>query len=235
VKEAKLRSAVIIGASGGIGAALADQVEAAGRHAAVHRFSRSVPHHPIDFSKPETLDHVTSTLAQGPAPNLVIVATGLLHNASHQPEKALSHLDADWMAENFRVNAIGPALLAQRIIPLMPRGERAVFAALSARVGSISDNRTGGWHSYRASKAALNQYIRTAAIEWARKSDQAICVALHPGTVDTAMSAPFQRNVAPEKLFSAAQSAAALLQVIDGLTPAQTGKIFAWDGQEIAP
>jgi NAD(P)-dependent dehydrogenase (short-subunit alcohol dehydrogenase family) len=230
-----MRSAIIIGARGGIGKSLADHLETAGQHEIVYRFSRSNPTCAVNFSDPASLDLMANTIAAGPPPNLVIVATGLLHDAQNLPEKSLNQLNLDWMTENFLVNAIGPALIAQRIIPLMPRGERAVFAALSARVGSISDNRTGGWHSYRASKAALNQYIRTIAIEWARKSDQAICVALHPGTVDTKMSAPFQRNVAPEKLFHPEQSAAYLLQVLGGLTPLQSGRIFAWDGQEIMP
>jgi NAD(P)-dependent dehydrogenase (short-subunit alcohol dehydrogenase family) len=215
--------------------ALADAVLANGTHDVVHRFGRSGGDLQIDFANLATLDAMRDYVAAGPAPNLVIIASGLLHDAKHQPEKSLAQLDADWMAENFRVNAIAPALIAQRLIPLMPRKERAVFAALSARVGSISDNRSGGWHSYRASKAALNQYMRTIAIEWARKSDQSICVALHPGTVDTGMSAPFQRNVSAEKLFTPATSAAALLKVIDGLTPQHSGRIFAWDGQEISP
>ncbi len=230
-----MQSAVIIGASGGIGAALANAITASGTYAVVHRVGRTQGDICIDYADPATIDAMATRVAQGPPPNLVIVATGLLHNAEYQPEKALAQLEASWMAENFTANAIGPALVARALIPLMPRGERAIFAALSARVGSISDNRSGGWHSYRASKAALNQYIRTIAIEWARKSDQSICVALHPGTVDTGMSAPFQRNVPPEKLFSPVQTAASLLHVINGLAPAHSGRIFAWDGAEIQP
>ncbi len=139
------------------------------------------------------------------------------------------------MRRSFEINTIGPALIAKHVLPLLPRDRRAVFAVLSARVGSISDNRLGGWYSYRASKAALNQIIRCLAIELAPKRPQAICVGLHPGTVDTALSKPFQGNVADTRLFTTDQSAAHLLNVIAALTPAQSGRVFDWAGQEIAP
>ena len=118
-------------------------------------------------------------------------------------------------------------------MPRMPREGRVVFAALSARVGSISDNRLGGWYGYRASKAALNQFIRTLAIEWSRTAKASVCVGLHPGTVDTALSAPFQANVAPNKLFTPKQSVAALDTVLASLKPADSGQVFAWDGQPV--
>jgi len=165
----------------------------------------------------------------------VIVATGLLHQGERGPERATKELDGAWLAAMFAVNAIGPALIAKHFLPLMPRSGRTVFAALSARVGSISDNRLGGWHGYRASKAALNQLIRTIAIEERRRNPSAIVVALHPGTVDTALSKPFQGNVAPGHLFDTGRAAAQLLDLIDGLRAADSGKLFAWDGAEIAP
>ena len=133
----------------------------------------------------------------------------------------------------FAVNAIGPALVAKHFLPLLPRHGRSVFASISARVGSIEDNRLGGWYSYRASKAALNMLLKTYSIELKRRAPSAICVGLHPGTVDTALSKPFQGGVAPGKLFSPTQSAAYLLRVIDGLTPADNGAVFAWDGSQI--
>ena len=135
----------------------------------------------------------------------------------------------------FGINTFGPGLVAKHFLPKMAREGRTVFAALSARVGSISDNGFGGWHAYRASKAALNMLIRNLAIEQARKNDQSICVGLHPGTVDTRLSAPFQGNVPDKQLFSPEQSAGYLLDVIDGLTASDTGRLFDWQGKEIAP
>lgn len=168
-------------------------------------------------------------------PTRVIVATGLLHGDGQGPEKSLKDVDPVWMARSFAVNTIGPALVAKHFIPLMPRKAPAVFAALGARVGSISDNRLGGWYGYRAAKAALHMTVRNIAIEWARRNDQSICVALHPGTVDTGLSKPFQGNVAEGRLFDADRSATCLLDVLDGLNPSDSGGIFAWDGTVIRP
>jgi NAD(P)-dependent dehydrogenase (short-subunit alcohol dehydrogenase family) len=165
--------------------------------------------------------------------DLAIVATGLLHDSDLKPEKSWSSLQPSAMARAFEINTIGPALIAKHVLPLLPRDRRAVFAALSARVGSIGDNRLGGWHSYRASKAALNQLIRCFSIELASKRPLAICVGLHPGTVDTDLSKPYQAGVPKEKLFSPERSARQLLHVIDGLTPAQSGRVYDWSGLEI--
>jgi NAD(P)-dependent dehydrogenase (short-subunit alcohol dehydrogenase family) len=135
----------------------------------------------------------------------------------------------------FAVNAIGPALVAKHTLPLIPREDRAIFAALSARVGSISDNRLGGWYGYRASKAALNQLIRTLSIELARKRKQAICVGLHPGTVDSELSRPFQGAVADGQLSPSDLAAWRLMSVIDQLKPGDSGRLIAWDGTTVAP
>lgn len=224
--------ALVIGASGGIGAALVRALEQ--RDWQVTGLSRSAAP-PLDVTDEASIAAAAGHLA-GDAPfALVIVATGLLHDRRLAPEKSLRDLDPRQLAQSFAVNAIGPALVAKHFVPLLPRTGRAVFAALSARVGSISDNRLGGWYGYRASKAALNQLIRTLAIELARTRPDAICVGLHPGTVDTRLSAPFQRGVAPDRLFSPDRSAGHLLDVIDQLTPAASGRCFAWDGSEIAP
>ncbi|MEG1029691.1 MAG: SDR family NAD(P)-dependent oxidoreductase, partial [Brevundimonas sp.] len=171
-------------------------------------------------------------IAEGPAPSLIVAATGVLHSGQ-TPERSWRELTAEHLMRDYRINAVGPALAARHFLPLLPRGQRAVFAALSARVGSISDNRLGGWHSYRASKAALNMILKTLSVELARTHPQAVVAGLHPGTVDTALSAPFQRGVKPDKLFSPAFSAARLLAVIEGLTPADSGGVFAWDGAQI--
>ncbi len=221
--------AVVIGASGGIGGALADALAEEG--VPVRRFARSF--NGADHLDLENEASIAAAAATVDAPTLVIVATGILHEAERGPEKALRDLDAAWLARNFAINAIGPALVAKHFLPIMPKTGRCVFAALSARVGSISDNRLGGWHGYRASKAALNQIIRTIAIEEKRRNDRGIVVGLHPGTVDTSLSKPFQS--AGRYLFKPDRAAVQLLDVIDALKPADSGKVFAWDGAEIAP
>lgn len=226
-------AAAILGASGGIGAALAEAVEGRGTHTVVHRASRSAG--TLDYSDPASLKALAANVSSGPPPTLILIATGLLLEGDGGPERALRSLDAGWLARQFLVNATGPALAMQALLPLMPRDRRAVFAVLSAKVGSISDNRLGGWYSYRASKAALNQLVRTAAVELARTHPQAVCVALHPGTVGTELSAPFTSRRNPDDLFTPAESAAKLLDVVDGLTPAGSGRLWGWDGREIAP
>ncbi len=226
-------SAVVIGASGGIGGAIADALEASGRHAQVHRLSRSAGAElAIDLEDEASIAAQAARVGLGPAPTLVVVASGVLHHRE-KPERTYKALSPDHLLRDYRVNAVGPALVAKHFLPLMPRDRRVVFTALSARVGSISDNRLGGWHSYRASKAALNMILQNLAIELARSHPLAVVAGLHPGTVDTALSAPFQQGVTPEKLFDPAFSAQRLLAVLDRLTPADSGGVFAWDGARI--
>lgn len=225
-----MSSAVIIGATGGIGGALSDAIEEEGQFARVWRLSRRDG---LDLTDEASIAEAAARVAAGPAPSLVIVATGLLHEGDQGPEKALKELDADWLARTYAVNAIGPALVAKHFVPLFPRTGTPIFAALSARVGSIGDNALGGWHGYRASKAALNMFLRNIAIEARRKYDRTIVVGLHPGTVDTGLSKPFQGNVAPGKLFAADRAAVQLLDVLEGLKPHDSGKVFAWDGAEV--
>ena len=227
------RSAIIIGASSGIGGALADCLEASRTHD-VYRLGRSEPIS-IDLTDDATIKSAARRLEElGCAPELIIVATGLLHRDGKGPEKTLRDLDPEWMLENYRVNAVGPAMVAKHFLPLMPRNQRTVFAALSARVGSISDNKLGGWHSYRASKAALNMLIRNLSIEWQRKNQASIIVGLHPGTVETALSAPFKGNPTTER-FGPPQAAEQLLAVLNSLNPGQSGELFSYDGVTIAP
>lgn len=234
------RSVVIFGASGGIGAALVDLYAARDDVTRVHAVARraisetgKIRGHVADITDETSLAELAAALKAETAPDLVIVATGLLSDGTVQPEKSYKQQTLAGFESVFRVNTFGPALVAKHMLPLMQRRERAVFAALSARVGSISDNRLGGWHAYRASKAALNMLIRNFAIEQAARNDQFIAAALHPGTVDTALSKPFQTNVPAGKLFAPAQSAAYLAQVIDNLAPADSGKAFDWAGDEI--
>ena len=222
--------AVIIGASGGIGAAFADTLENDPHVAHVTRLSRA---NGFDLADPASITAAAAALAT--PPHLVIVATGLLHDPDFlppiTPERDLRQLTAAAFARHFAVNATGPALVAQAFLPLFPPQHRTVFAALSARVGSISDNRLGGWHAYRAAKAALNQILRTIAIETARKNPHATILGLHPGTVDTGLSKPFQRNV--KTLFTPQHAADQLLAVIDAATPAQSGLLLDWAGSVI--
>lgn len=229
-------SAVVIGASGGIGGALADVLEDEGHYDRVVRCARSGDSDILlDLEDEESIATAAASLSEAPPPSLILVGTGILHDGPTGPEKTMRDLDAAWLTRNFAVNTIGPALVAKHFLPLMPKTGLVKFAALSARVGSISDNRLGGWYGYRASKAALNMMIRNLAIEHKRKNDRAIIVGLHPGTVDTPLSAPFQGNVPARQLFDPERAALQLLDVLDGLKPADSGHIFAWDGEEIAP
>jgi len=224
------QAAVVIGATGGLGAALVRALEASGRYAVVHALSRAGTG--FDLEDEASIAAAAATVAGGPAPSLVFVATGVLHHG-FEPERSWRALDAEHMLRDYRINAVGPALVAKHFLPLLPRDRRAVFAALSARVGSIGDNRLGGWHSYRASKAALNMLLRNLAVEAGRTHRQAVIAGLHPGTVDTGLSAPFQKGVQPEKLFTAEYSVEQLLAVLDRLAPADSGGVFAWDGQRV--
>lgn len=215
--------ALIIGASGGIGAALAAALAARG--AEVTGLSRRSDG--LDVTDPASVDRVLGAL-DGPF-DLIFVASGILAPEGQAPEKSLDAIDAAAMAQTLAVNAIGPALILRHAPRLLPRAGRSVVAVLTARVGSIGDNRMGGWYSYRASKAAANQIVHGAAIEIGRRRKEAVVVALHPGTVATPFTADYSGHskVAPD------ESARNLLSVIDGLTPAQSGGFFDWAGQEV--
>lgn len=223
--------AVVIGATGGVGGALAAALIGHDAYDRVICLSRgSTPS--VDFEKPDSLAKAADwLLRQSGEIRLVIDATGFLHDSDFSPERSLRDLDPAHLHKAFAVNAIGPALLMKHILPLLPRKGRTVFVTLSARVGSIADNRLGGWHAYRASKSALNQLMRGAAIELARTRREAICVALHPGTVDTALSAPFSKSGLAVR--PASEAAADILRVIAELTAAQTGGFFDHEGKPI--
>ncbi|QZD92509.1 SDR family NAD(P)-dependent oxidoreductase [Qipengyuania xiapuensis] len=228
------RRAVVVGASGGIGAALADLLEQGGTE--VHRLSRSATGEAhLDLEDEHSIAEAAKRIGAAGDVDLVLVATGFLHEGKSGPEKDWRQIDPAMLARNFAINSTGPALVAKHFLPLLPEEGRAGFAALAARVGSIGDNRLGGWYSYRASKAALVMLMRTYSVELARKKPDAFCVTLHPGTVDTQLSEPFQRNVPEGKLFTPEFSASRLLEVLEGIGPAQSGRQFAWDGEEIVP
>ena len=220
--------AVVIGASGGIGAAVADLIEASTAFSRTIRLSRrSDPQ--LDLLDETRMERAAAHIRDvGTPPRLVFNATGFLHGDGVMPEKALSRLTPEGLERNFAINAIGPALLMKHLLPLLPREGRSVYASLTAKVGSITDNGLGGWYSYRAAKAAQNQLIRTASIEVRRRAPEAVLVALHPGTVRSDLSEPFAKSglnvMEPET------SARAMLDVIDALGPNDTGTFRSYDG-----
>ena len=233
----------VVGANGGIGSAVVNTLKDCPQVERLFAFSRrdiDFDSHPkitparLDLLDEAAILEAAAMLGEAGPLHLVFVATGMLHQGSDiLPEKSWNALDPDVMARAFRINAIGPALIAKHFLPLLAMDRKAVFAALSARVGSISDNQLGGWYSYRASKAALNMLLKGFSIELARRNASALCLGLHPGTVDTGLSAPFQRGVPAAKLFTPMASAEYLLKVIDDLKPEDSGKVFAWDGTGI--
>ncbi|MGF1466841.1 MAG: SDR family oxidoreductase [Sandaracinaceae bacterium] len=165
--------------------------------------------------------------------DVLMNVAGILHDGGLQPEKKLDRVDPRNLERVFAINAFGPLLVAKHFEPLLTHGGRAVLANLSARVGSIGDNRLGGWYAYRASKAAQNMFTRNLAIELGRRNERLIVLALHPGTVDTGLSAPFQRSVPDERLFSTERAARQLLRIVREATVEDTGAFFAWDGSTI--
>lgn len=165
--------------------------------------------------------------------HLALYCVGLLHDGEFQPEKSLRSLHSEQLTRYFQVNAIGAGLLAKHLMGLLRHSEASLFAAVSAKVGSIGDNRLGGWYGYRASKAALNMLMKTTALEYERRCPKTKVILLHPGTTDTQLSEPFQRNVPPGKLFSVERTVTQLLAVLAKVGPGDSGKFFSWDGSEL--
>ncbi len=219
---------MIIGASGGIGQAFVQLLQANPRCAevlGVHRHSRPR----IDFADEASVSDAVQALSAGGKFHLIINAAGVLHNADFMPEKKLADLSYAQLEASFRANTFGPALVLRHFSPLLD-GERGVLAVLSAKVGSIEDNRLGGWYSYRASKAALNMLLKTAAIELKRSKPKAVLVSLHPGTVNTGLSKPFKGEQIGRPALLAAQE---MLTVLDGLTVADTGSFVSYTGERL--
>ncbi|MFY2823596.1 SDR family NAD(P)-dependent oxidoreductase [Ruegeria sp. MALMAid1280] len=219
-----MKKALIIGASGGIGQAVSQRLR--GQGAAVTGLSRSADG--FDLTDPDGVHRALD--AVGGSFDLILVATGALEINGAAPEKTVRAVSARAMMDQFALNAVGPALILGHAARLLPRERRAVFAVLSARVGSIGDNRLGGWISYRAAKAAVNQIVHTAAIELARTHKQAVCVALHPGTVKTEFT---RKYLGRHPAVTADEAAANLLNVIAQLTPTDTGGFFDWAGKPV--
>jgi len=228
--------AVVVG-MGGIGTAVATALERHCPKLTIVRCSRRG--HPeadlsLDLDQPASFDGFQAALrADGRPLRLVFNCSGRLHGPGLIPEKRLSQIQRPALLEQFSINAIGPILLAQAVEPLLDRSQPFHFASLSARVGSIADNRSGGWYAYRAAKAAQNQLLRCLSIEWARRWPQATVTLLHPGTTDTALSKPFQSFVPPEQLFTSERAAEQLVELVLAQTPSESGAFLAWDGQSI--
>ena len=228
------KNIAIIGASGGIGASILKQAEKYANGGNIYALSRSGDEHiHIDFEDEASIKQASEEIND--ELHIIINATGLLHNDDVQPEKSMRDLSYDNMEKIFRINAFAPALIAKYFLPKTPRKEKFIYASFSARVGSISDNRLGGWHSYRASKTALNMLLKNISLEVGRINKEAIIIGLHPGTVDTELSKPFQTYVKEGKLFTPEFSAEKLWEVINNATPALTGKVLDWDNKIIAP
>lgn len=218
---------IIIGASGGIGQAFVKCYKEQYNDAELFELSRSQTG--FDLTDENSIKQAAGKF-QDRNIDMIIVATGFLGT---EPEKSLRDLSMEKMERVFQINTFGPALVMKHFIPKLARDRKSVFAALSARVGSIGDNHLGGWYAYRASKSALNMMIRSASIEVARTNKNAAVIGLHPGTVDTSLSKPFQSNVPDKKLFIPDDSAFQMLKVIHDIDPKDTGHIFAYDGEKL--
>lgn len=222
--------AIVFGARGALGEAFVELLRARPACAEVVAMGRgSVP--AVDVEDEASIAAAAATLRERGPFQLIVNATGALHIGGAAPEKRLAELNATTLARAFAINAIGPALLIKHFAPLLPQKQRGLFATLSARVGSIGDNRKGGWYGYRAAKAAQNMLVKTAAIEIARSRPEAVLAALHPGTVRSKLSAPI---IGDTPAFELAHAAGLMLAVLDGLSATQSGGFFAYDGSAIA-
>jgi NAD(P)-dependent dehydrogenase (short-subunit alcohol dehydrogenase family) len=229
--------ALVVGC-GGIGRALLEALPARAPGltlwSAGRRGSGDGNHLPLDLCDDASLERFGAMVRHRLSPlRLVICTAGLLHDGDLQPEKRLAQVRRSWLEHSFAVNAWGPLLLAQALEPCLPRHQPVHFASLSARVGSIGDNRLGGWYAYRAAKAAQNQLLRTLALEWRRRYPLACVTLLHPGTTATALSAPFRGSAPAAGILSPAQAAAHLLAVLERQDPEHSGAFLAWDGTPI--
>ena len=238
------KTVAIIGSSGAIGNAVAEILLDDDGVEAIYRFSRNdsnensdrVKNLYIDIEDEESIKDCIKNLSKDIKFDLVFVATGILHNDNDIfPEKSIRDISQSKLEKVLLVNTIGPALVGKYLIPYLRKDSKSIFAFLSARVGSISDNKLGGWYSYRASKTALNQIIKNFSIEVRRSNPNAIFIGLQPGTVKSFLSKPFEKNVRPGNLFTPEYSATKMLEVIDNLSLEDTGKVYAWDGEEIQP
>lgn len=234
---ANTKNIAIIGASGGIGHAFVMEYAIQKPTPNIYAFSRTpttfdlpnITTYQLDITDELSIQQALNSIDDSIVFDRIIVATGFLHNDYIMPEKSIKELSVQKFERAFLINTIGPALIAKHFLKRIPKYKKSVFAALSARVGSISDNHLGGWYAYRASKAALNMIIKNISIEIGRHYKNAYIIGLHPGTVKTSLSEPFQQNMMPEKLFSAQYSVTQMIDVIENLQPNDSGKCIAYD------
>ena len=237
------KSVVIVGSNGGIGSGLIHEIHRQMPGVTIHALARkkidtplnNVIDYCVDFEKESAIAEVRDQIIAHGAIDCMIVATGILHNASVKPEKSLSQLNYQQLNTIFAANTFLPVIIAKHFIPHLSQENTSVFCVLSARVGSISDNRLGGWYSYRASKSALNMLIKTASIETSRTNKKAIIAGLHPGTVETRLSQPFLARIDQDKYFSTEKAAKQILQVISKLNIDDSGLVFDWKGEQVEP
>jgi len=231
----------IFGASGTIGKAFVKHFVQNKKVEEIYLFSRSdiyfedsrIIHSLVDIEDEESIKKSATIVSKDTMLDAIIVATGILHNKDILPEKSLKDLSQDKFFKLYAVNTIGPALIAKYFISKLNYNSKSIFAVLSARVGSISDNYLGGWYSYRCSKAALNMLIKNISIEIRRKNPYPIIVGLHPGTVNSQLSSRFTSNVSQDKVFTADYAVTKMIGLLLNLTKEDTGKLFAWDGKKI--
>lgn len=237
-----MRKVAVIGSSGAIGSAFVDHYINDQSINSIFSFSRSsigidnnkVKHFSIDIENESSVQDAAKSVEEINFDE-IIIASGLLHTNEFGPEKSIKDLKADNILKILNVNTVGPAIIGKHFLPLLNKDNKSVMAFLSARVGSISENKLGGWYAYRASKSALNQIIKTFSIELKRTNPKAIIIGLQPGTVDSELSAPFKRSVSNNKLFSAEYSASQLLGVIKRADESSSGNLISWDGEIISP
>ena len=237
-----MRKVAVIGSSGAIGSAFVDHYINDLSINSIFSFSRSsigidnnkVKHFLIDIENESSIENAAKSVEETNFDE-IIIASGLLHTNEFGPEKSIKDLKADNILKVLNVNTVGPAIIGKYFLPLLTKENKSVMAFLSARVGSISENKLGGWYSYRASKSALNQVIKTFSIELKRTNPKAIIIGLQPGTVDSELSAPFKRSASNNKLFSAEYSVSKLLGVIERADESSSGNLISWDGEIISP
>ena len=238
------KKVAVIGSSGAIGNSICENLIDDESVEELYKFSRIIKNKDTDKIKnveiniedEESIKNCVEKLPSNIKFDLIFVATGILHNDNDIfPEKSIRDISKDKLQKVLLINTIGPTLVGKYFIPFLRKDTRSVFAFLSAKVGSISDNKLGGWYSYRASKTALNQIIKNFSIEIKRSNTNAIFIGLQPGTVKSYLSKPFEKNVKAEKLFTPDYSAVKLLEVITNLNKEDSGKIYAWNGEEIQP
>ena len=238
------KNVAVIGSSGAIGNAISKILKDDETVNSIYNFSRSTSLNTsekensiyINIESEDSIKEAVQKIPQDLKFDLIFVATGILHNDDLvYPEKSIRDISADKLKKVLMVNTVGPTLIGKYFIPFLNKDNKNVFAFLSARVGSISENKLGGWYSYRASKTALNQIVKNFSIEIKRSNPNSIFTVLQPGTVKSNLSKPFEKNVQPDQLFSPDYSAQRMLDVIDRLTPDDSGKFYAWNGDEIQP